>query len=310
MAVCLPDTSCLIHLERIERLDMLRALYDDIRIPPGMRDEFGRVPDGIDVVPAPNVALIRLLRCTVDAGEAELIALGTETEDPHVILDDNAARREARSSLDLPAEEGMLSPTPMQRSPTQQVLDATAQHHVVEQVEHAQAKDRGDGPDEYGHDGTGAQDGVDPHGPKRDRSGVAHDAWGGVGHAHKPMPAPAGVSLLASLLVVLTDPLPRLLRLMDRSGAVPHSVRIRLRSSAVVSCPCVRVRQRIVGSAYRDKLLVGLRVAPAVGMCLKRTLPVGFFDLVRRRVELDAKHLVVVSHRQQEAAGEVQECAR
>jgi predicted nucleic acid-binding protein len=59
MAVCLSDTSCLIHLERIEQLDVLRALYDDIRIPPAARDEFGRVPDGIDVAPTPNVALIR-----------------------------------------------------------------------------------------------------------------------------------------------------------------------------------------------------------------------------------------------------------
>ena len=61
MAVGCPDTSCLIHLERIDRLDLLRALYADLRIPPAVRDEFGRVPDGIEVVPASSPALIRLL---------------------------------------------------------------------------------------------------------------------------------------------------------------------------------------------------------------------------------------------------------
>ena len=70
MAVGCPDTSCLIHLGRIGRLDLLRALYADLRIPPAVRDEFGRVPDGIEVVPASSPALIRLLRRTVDAGEA------------------------------------------------------------------------------------------------------------------------------------------------------------------------------------------------------------------------------------------------
>jgi predicted nucleic acid-binding protein len=48
MPVCVPDTSCLIHLERIERLDLLQALYDDIRIPPAVRNEYGGVPAGID----------------------------------------------------------------------------------------------------------------------------------------------------------------------------------------------------------------------------------------------------------------------
>jgi hypothetical protein len=55
---------------------------------------------------------------------------------------------------------------------------------------------------------------------------------------------------------------------------------------------------------------MSLRIAPAVGMRLKRALSVRFFDFVWRRIGLDAEHLVVVSHRQQEAAGEIRECAR
>jgi len=95
MAVCLPDTSCLIHLERIGRLDLLHSLYDDIRIPPAVQDEYGGVPEGMQVVSVSSTALAQLLHRTVDAGEAELIALATETNTAHVILDDRAARREA-----------------------------------------------------------------------------------------------------------------------------------------------------------------------------------------------------------------------
>ncbi len=96
MPVCVPDTSCLIHVERIDRLDMLHALYDDIRIPPAVRDEYGGVPDGIALTDSPSRPLVHLLRRTVDAGEAEVIALATELDAAHVVLDDAAARTEAR----------------------------------------------------------------------------------------------------------------------------------------------------------------------------------------------------------------------
>ena len=101
MPRCFPDTSCLIHLERIQRLDLLRALYDDLRIPPAVRDEFGRVPEGMTVEATENLGLVRLLRRTLDAGEAEVIALGMSTGEAHHVLDDRAARREARA-LELP----------------------------------------------------------------------------------------------------------------------------------------------------------------------------------------------------------------
>ena len=96
MAPCFPDTSCLIHLERIERLDLLQALYDDLRVPPAVRGEFGSVPEGFAVEAVQSQGLVRLLRRTLDAGEAEVIALGMHFDDVHLILDDAAARREAK----------------------------------------------------------------------------------------------------------------------------------------------------------------------------------------------------------------------
>ena len=101
MAICLPDTSCLIHLERIERLGLLQSLYDDLRVPPAVREEFGRMPEGIALEDAVNSGLVRLLRKTLDAGEAEVIALGMHFDEAHLILDDAAARREAKE-LELP----------------------------------------------------------------------------------------------------------------------------------------------------------------------------------------------------------------
>lgn len=101
MPVCLPDTSCLIHLDRIDRLNLLRALYDDIHIPPAVRDEFGELPTGTELAHHSNSPLVRLLRRTVDKGEAEVIALGTELDPAHVILDDAAARSDAKE-LNLP----------------------------------------------------------------------------------------------------------------------------------------------------------------------------------------------------------------
>lgn len=92
----LPDTSCLIHLERIDRLDLLYALYDEFRIPPAVRDEFGRVLEKFELVSVENRALVHKLRNTLDAEEAELIALALESEHAHVVLDDAAARAVAK----------------------------------------------------------------------------------------------------------------------------------------------------------------------------------------------------------------------
>ena len=100
MPLCIPDTSCLIHLDRIGRLDLLCALFDDIGIPPTVVSEYGSCPSGIRRLERPQTALVQLLRRTVDAGEAEVIASATTLPNSFVILDDAAARAEAHA-LDL-----------------------------------------------------------------------------------------------------------------------------------------------------------------------------------------------------------------
>lgn len=90
------DSACLIILDRIGRLDILRELFEPVMIPPGVREEFGKALDWLTVVAPMNTALIRVLSAIVDEGEAEAIALASE-QDCLLILDDRKARRWAKS---------------------------------------------------------------------------------------------------------------------------------------------------------------------------------------------------------------------
>ncbi|HYH85251.1 MAG TPA: DUF3368 domain-containing protein [Pyrinomonadaceae bacterium] len=66
------DSTCLIGLDRIRRLDILTALFDPITVPP-------------------EVALVSALKLLLDDGEAEAVALANVRGD-RIILDDRQAR--------------------------------------------------------------------------------------------------------------------------------------------------------------------------------------------------------------------------
>ncbi len=109
------DTSPLIAFSAIERLDVVRQVFDSILIPQAVADDV--VAKGVgwvaaiplqqavragDWIRTRNVApspLLTLLRRRLDAGESEAIALAEELSLP-VLLNDEDARREARA-LDL-----------------------------------------------------------------------------------------------------------------------------------------------------------------------------------------------------------------
>ncbi len=94
------DSTCLIGLERIGRLDLLEALFDPVIVPPGVKQEFGGAHQWLTVQTPANVALVASLRMLVDDGEAEAIALAYEKR-CRIILDDQHARSVARR-LELP----------------------------------------------------------------------------------------------------------------------------------------------------------------------------------------------------------------
>ena len=89
------DSTYLIGLERIERLDIVPRLFSQVSAPPAVVEEFGKTPDWLNVQEVVNRTLCEALRTQLGAGESEVIALSTEMTDVVVVLDDKKARRVA-----------------------------------------------------------------------------------------------------------------------------------------------------------------------------------------------------------------------
>ncbi len=90
------NSTCLIGLDRIGCLDILRELFEPIMIPPKVQEEFGKALNWLTVVAPRNMELVKVLSTLVDEGEAEAIVLASE-KDCLLILDDRKARRWAKS---------------------------------------------------------------------------------------------------------------------------------------------------------------------------------------------------------------------
>lgn len=100
LTVC--NSSCLIVLDAIGRLDLLQQLLGTITIPGAVVVEFGSpLPEWISVEPVRNPATVKSLELQLGPGESEAIALAGELSADRIILDDKKARRIARQ-LNLP----------------------------------------------------------------------------------------------------------------------------------------------------------------------------------------------------------------
>ena len=89
------DSTCLIGLERVGRLDILPTLFDSVMIPPEVEREFGGKFAWLKVEHLTNIRLVAALQMVVDAGEAEAIALASEKK-CLLITDDKQARSAAK----------------------------------------------------------------------------------------------------------------------------------------------------------------------------------------------------------------------
>ena len=89
------DSTCLIGLERVGRLDILPTLFDSVMIPPEVEREFGGKFAWLKVENLTNIRLVAALQMVVDAGEAEAIALASEKK-CLLITDDKQARSAAK----------------------------------------------------------------------------------------------------------------------------------------------------------------------------------------------------------------------
>ena len=115
MPTAVSDSSVLIHLSAIGQFELLSAFYTEVRVPNAVWREVvtqGKSPQVVQrvqtaanqgwlksVTPA-NTALIQTLRQNLHDGEAEAIALASETK-PDILLMDETDGREAARQLGL-----------------------------------------------------------------------------------------------------------------------------------------------------------------------------------------------------------------
>ncbi len=99
--IIVADTSCLIVLERIGKIEILHRLFGTVTITHQVALEY-KLPllDWIKIQGFQNQQLFKELQYKVDIGEASAIVLATELSDSLIILDDYRAR-EAANKLGL-----------------------------------------------------------------------------------------------------------------------------------------------------------------------------------------------------------------
>jgi len=90
--IVVSDSTCLIGLQRIRRLEVLPSLFERIWIPPAVAEEFGQSFAWLHIKAPLNTDLVESFQTMVDRGEAAAIALARELK-CEVILDDRRARR-------------------------------------------------------------------------------------------------------------------------------------------------------------------------------------------------------------------------
>ena len=90
------DTSCLIALSKIEAIELLKKLYEEVYITEEIALEFGEsLPEWVRIENVKNKKYQQLLDLYLDLGEASAIALALEKIDVLLILDDLKGRKEA-----------------------------------------------------------------------------------------------------------------------------------------------------------------------------------------------------------------------
>jgi len=92
--VIISDTSCLIILNKIGEIDLLRKLYNTVSITLEISLEYGeKLPEWFQIKEVKDIHKQQLLEMLIDKGEASAITLALESSDNLVILDDLKARK-------------------------------------------------------------------------------------------------------------------------------------------------------------------------------------------------------------------------
>ena len=95
------DTSCIILLDKIRELEILKKLFGTIITTPEVVKEFGRqLPSWVEIRQTKDKNYQSIIEASVDKGEASAIALAIESGDCLLIIDDLKGRKFA-TQLDL-----------------------------------------------------------------------------------------------------------------------------------------------------------------------------------------------------------------
>ncbi|MGB3543782.1 DUF3368 domain-containing protein [Rubrivirga sp.] len=106
--IVVTDTSPLIALERVGKLDLLPGLYSVVA-PSVVVAEFGSKPDWLRIEDARDRARVAELAASLDDGESEAIALALETPGRPLLIDEIRGRRAAlRFGLEVIGTLGVL----------------------------------------------------------------------------------------------------------------------------------------------------------------------------------------------------------
>ena len=96
--IIVSDTSSLIILNKIGRLDLLKSLFGQIAITRIVSKEFNNpLPDFINIQDPKDNNYQKILESFLDKGEASAIALALEIKDCLLIIDELKGRREAKN---------------------------------------------------------------------------------------------------------------------------------------------------------------------------------------------------------------------
>lgn len=108
--VIISDASCLIALEKIHSLEVLKKLYEEIIITPEVNSEYGKkLPDWIIVESVKNLVKQQEIEKKLDKGEASSIALALEINNSTLIIDEVKGRKVAQSlKIDIIGTVGIL----------------------------------------------------------------------------------------------------------------------------------------------------------------------------------------------------------
>jgi predicted nucleic acid-binding protein len=92
--IIISDTSCLIILNKIDELKLLKVLGHKVYVTPIIQKEFGEnLPDWILISSPNNTHYQKILQMELDKGEASAIALSLDMDNPILILDDLKGRK-------------------------------------------------------------------------------------------------------------------------------------------------------------------------------------------------------------------------